>query len=111
LNPKPFQRSNPKQGDLDRFYSPKQALELGDPSVYTGAGGVALMYLRLAALDAPYFAEQRDALIAKAESYSQVALLCMYALSLSLARARSLSLSPPPTHPPSLSLSFSYICI
>ena len=62
------------QADLDRFYSPKQALELGDPSVYTGAGGLALVYLRLAALDAPYFAEQRDALMAKAEAYSQAAL-------------------------------------
>jgi hypothetical protein len=66
--------------------------------VYTGAGGVALMYLRLAALDAPYFAEQRDALIAKAEAYSQVALLCMYSLSPSLSPSLSLSLSHTHTH-------------
>ena len=62
------------QGDLDRFYSTKQALELGDASVYTGASGVAYMYWRLASLDAPYFAEQRSVLIDKADAYSMAAL-------------------------------------
>ena len=62
------------QGDLDRFYSTKQALELGDASVYTGAAGVAYMYWRLASLDAPYFSEQRDALMCNADAYSMVAL-------------------------------------
>jgi len=62
------------QGDLDRFYSTKQALELGDASVYTGASGVAYMYWRVASLEAPYFAEQREALMTKAEAYSKVAL-------------------------------------
>ena len=62
------------QGDLDRFYSTKQALETGDASVYTGAGGVAYMYWRMAMLEVPYFQEQREALITKAEAYSQVSL-------------------------------------
>ena len=62
------------QGDLDRFYSTKQALELGDASVYTGASGVALMYWRLASLEVPYFCEQRESLMSKAEAYSNVAL-------------------------------------
>ena len=62
------------EGDLDRFYSPKQALELGDASVYTGAAGIAYMFWRMAALEAPYFTEKRDALMAKAEAYSKVAL-------------------------------------
>lgn len=59
---------------LDRHYSTKQALEMGDASVYTGAAGLAYMYWRLASLDAPYLSEQRDALMTKAEGYSKVAL-------------------------------------
>jgi hypothetical protein len=62
------------QGDLDRYYSTKQALEMGDASVYTGASGVAYMYWRIASLNAPYFAEQRGILMTKAEAYSKVAL-------------------------------------
>jgi hypothetical protein len=46
------------QGDLDRFYSTRQALETGDASVYTVAGGVAYMYWRMTTLEHPYFQER-----------------------------------------------------
>ncbi|KAJ1494730.1 hypothetical protein T484DRAFT_1877134 [Baffinella frigidus] len=59
---------------IDKEYSTKAALAEGDPSVYTGAAGVAYMYWRLATMDSHYIPGQREELLEKATTYSKAAL-------------------------------------
>ena len=59
---------------IDKEYSTKAALAAGDPSVYTGAAGVAYMYWRLATMDSHYIPGQREELLEKATTYSKAAL-------------------------------------
>jgi len=59
--------------DIDRNYSPSRALEVGDPSVYTGAAGIAFMFWRLCITEAAVSADQKQQWLKKASMYSDAA--------------------------------------
>jgi hypothetical protein len=59
---------------IDHDYPTRRALEEGDPSVYTGAAGIAYMYWRLATMDSHYIPGQRAELLERATHYSSASL-------------------------------------
>jgi len=58
---------------MEKQYPTRAALEMKDPSVYTGAAGVAYMYWRLATTSSP-FVSQKQEYLDKSEAYISAAL-------------------------------------